>query len=327
MLRSSALAAAGLALLAVLAARADETFPVMHPEPISVRILNGKDGKPLRHAHLLLLAGYDPKELKMQTWREETLTDEQGMARLSNQFANLPFLQVWVLKQKTCQSNPRGDTFSIERIRRDGLNTPNRCGLATAQATPGVFTVFVKGGNNAANSKKGIFKLPFQHRQVAVLPAPAPALSAAPPTPPAAVSPVAVVTPVVAAPAAVTKPATAPAAPVPASASAPAPATPASSSVLAPAKQPAAASPAAPAPVAKAALATSAAQPVAIPVPAQVLPLAAKPPLMQPVRTPPASAVRHRPYPPPTAHRPGAAPPKPHAGRPLPPKAAPEAKQ
>jgi hypothetical protein len=129
---------------------AAETFPVIHNEPITVRILGGKDGLPLAHQHLTLLGGYDQSDLHDQLYRSEVLTDSHGQVKLPRQLANLPWLQVWVDKKPLCQAKPRGENFSVELIRRDGLSAPNRCGTATVEETPGVFTVFVKGkGKNA----------------------------------------------------------------------------------------------------------------------------------------------------------------------------------
>ena len=136
--------AAGIALLTATLCCADETFPVVHNEPITVRILGGKDGQPLAHLHLVLLAGYDQGDLHGQLYRAELLTDAHGQVHLPKQLANLPWLQVWVAKKQLCQANPRGESFSVELIRRDGVSAPNLCGTATVEDAPGVFTVFVK---------------------------------------------------------------------------------------------------------------------------------------------------------------------------------------
>lgn len=145
--------AAALSLLAAPFCGADEPDSVNHSEPITVRVLSGKDGQPLVHTHLILIAGYDQGEIRDQLWREETLTDALGQARLSKQFANLPWLQVWVDKKPLCQDTPRKTSFSVERIRRDGLSTPNRCGAATVEDAPGLFTVFVQTGKKDAPAK------------------------------------------------------------------------------------------------------------------------------------------------------------------------------
>lgn len=154
MIRSLAISlAAALSLLTAAVCGADEPYSVTHNEPVTVRVLSGKNGQPLVHTHLILIAGYDQGEIRDQLWREETLTDAHGQARLSKQFANLPWLQVWVDKRPLCQANPRKTSFSVERILRDGLSAPNRCGTATVEDAPGLFTVFVQTGKKDAPAK------------------------------------------------------------------------------------------------------------------------------------------------------------------------------
>jgi len=143
---------AGVAIAAASASLAGETFPVVHNEPITIRLLSGKDGAPLAHVHLNLLAGYDEQEIQRQVWHEETLTDDHGRAWLTTQLANLPFLQVWPAKMRSCQTNPRASRFSIERIRRDGLSTPNLCGAVLIKDAPGVFIVYVKDKTSGAHA-------------------------------------------------------------------------------------------------------------------------------------------------------------------------------
>ncbi len=145
--------AAGTALLAASLSSVAESFPVVHNEPITVRILGGKNGLPFAHLHLVMLGGYDRSDLHDQFYRAEALTDARGQARLPKQLANLPWLQVWVTKKPLCQAKPRRDSFSVALIRRDGLSTPNRCGTATVEDAPGVFTVFVKGKGKSTLGK------------------------------------------------------------------------------------------------------------------------------------------------------------------------------
>ncbi len=137
-------------LAAGLAGRASEIFPVAHNERIILRIMDGRDGKPLPHAHVTLAGGYEERDLRNGLWREEALTDEQGRARLSEQLANLPWLRVWVARSKPCQAHPDRAIYSVERIRRDGLSGPNHCGEATGEDAPGVLTVFVRTKAKAA---------------------------------------------------------------------------------------------------------------------------------------------------------------------------------
>jgi hypothetical protein len=163
--------AAVLALLAAAASRADETFPVIHNEPITVRILNGKSGQPLAHFHLILIGGYDQGEIADHLWQEEMLTDEQGRVRLSGQLANLPWLRVELLNGKLCQVKPESVSFSVERIRRDGLSAPNRCGIITAPNAPGLFTVFVKSKGSGKSMMANLLTLHGKTHPPATMPA------------------------------------------------------------------------------------------------------------------------------------------------------------
>jgi hypothetical protein len=135
--------AAAWMLFGAAACGADEVFPVVHSEPIAVRVLGGKDGKPQPRLRVVLLAGYDRRDLGLGLWREEALTDGNGEVQLSDALRNLPLLRVEVLKGHACSPDASDAAWSVERIRRDGLSTGNRCGTDTVAAAPGVFTVFV----------------------------------------------------------------------------------------------------------------------------------------------------------------------------------------
>jgi hypothetical protein len=185
--------AAGLALLATASGLADETFPVVHSDPIAVRILGCKDGKPVAHARLTLFAGYDQQDLRDRLWREETVSDNQGRARFSSEMENLPFVQVWVANKHLCFRKTAASSFSVELIRRDGLSAPNRCGFATVEDAPGILTVFVKARAKKVKLVKVKSPSPCRawwHRWRTAPASPAPAQTPAPaasiqPSPPA----------------------------------------------------------------------------------------------------------------------------------------------
>jgi hypothetical protein len=142
---------AAMALLAA-ACPADEVFPVVHREPIAVRVLAGKDGSPQARVHVVLVAGYDRRDLALGLWREEAVTDATGAVRLSDALRNLPLLRVEVLKRGSCAPDAGDAAISVERIRRDGLSAANRCGMIVAVDTPGVLAVFVKGKKAGAKA-------------------------------------------------------------------------------------------------------------------------------------------------------------------------------
>jgi hypothetical protein len=126
---------------------ADEVFPVVHREPITVRVLDGKSGKPQPRVHVLLTAGYDRHDLALGMWRQEAVTDAEGKVHLSDGLRNLPLLRVEVLKRHECSAGAGNAPTSVELIRRDGLSGANRCGFASFENAPGVLTLFVKGKN------------------------------------------------------------------------------------------------------------------------------------------------------------------------------------
>jgi hypothetical protein len=193
MTRSFALPiAAGLALALAPAGRANEIFPVVHNEPITVQVLSGKDGKPVPNAHILVLAGYTPEDLRMRLWHDESLTDAEGKAVLSKAVGNLPYVQVWVGHAPLCQGSPNKAAFSVDLVRRDGLSAPNRCGVATVSDQAGVFTVFVKPSKQLLSpARKDVLALaaayPVATHGAANQPAAIPAPIEAPKPAPAAV--------------------------------------------------------------------------------------------------------------------------------------------
>jgi hypothetical protein len=128
---------------------ADEVFPVVHHEPIAVRVLDGKGGRPQARVRVVLTAGYDRRDLGLRLWREEAITDAEGMVRLSDALRNLPLLRVEVLKRHACSAGT-GATITVERIRLSGLSGANHCGFASIDDAPGVYAVFVKGKKASA---------------------------------------------------------------------------------------------------------------------------------------------------------------------------------
>jgi len=136
-----------LTAMLLVAARfcaADEVFPVVHNEPISVRVVDGRNGKPQAQVRVVLMGGYDRRDLRLGMWREEAMTDGEGNVYLSNALRNLPLLHVEVVKRHGCAGD--AGALSLERIRLGGLSGANRCGAVIAENLPGVFTVFVNGG-------------------------------------------------------------------------------------------------------------------------------------------------------------------------------------
>jgi len=125
-------------------AAAQTSIPVVHPEPITVHVVDSRDGHPMAHLHLVLVAGYDRSDLEKHVWHEAVMTDDAGLVHLPPTLLNLPWLGVLMPKSTTCKSDPRTESFSVERMRIDGLSAPNRCGTVTLSDRPGEFIVFAQ---------------------------------------------------------------------------------------------------------------------------------------------------------------------------------------
>ena len=155
-------ALAGAVGLPAAVCGADEVFPVVHNEPITVRVLDAKGGKPLARAHVVLVGGYNLRDLRLGLSRQEALTDSDGAVHVTNALRNLPLVRVEVAKRRICGPQGCGAPFSVELIRRDGMSASNRCGTAAVKDEAGVLSVFVKGKKSRAKiaGMQGSFDLP-----------------------------------------------------------------------------------------------------------------------------------------------------------------------
>lgn len=129
---------------------ASEPFPVVHHEPLTVRILDGVSGKPRAGQHIVLAGGYTDRDLALGLWQEGARTNASGEVRIPDVLANLPFLRVWVIKAKTCQAKGTPGRLLVDEIRNRGWSAGNTCGATVATAVPGTLVLFVRGGTAGA---------------------------------------------------------------------------------------------------------------------------------------------------------------------------------
>lgn len=124
--------------------KSEQSLPSIHPEPITIRIINGKDGAPLAHVHLLFVAGYDNRDLRLGLWSAEAITDAKGRASLPGALKDFSLLEVRVAKRRLCAAHGRSLSINLDNVRYGGMSTPNRCGNLVFADKPGVLTVFAK---------------------------------------------------------------------------------------------------------------------------------------------------------------------------------------
>jgi hypothetical protein len=145
----------GLALLGLPhTAAAQLFFPVIHPEPITVHVVDSRDGHPMAHLHVVLVAGYDHSDVEKHVWHEAAMTDEAGVIYLPATMRNLPWLGVLMPKSSTCKADPRVESFSVEQMRLTGLSAPNRCGTATSSDRAGEFVVFAEDRSQTKKDRR-----------------------------------------------------------------------------------------------------------------------------------------------------------------------------
>lgn len=140
------------AVASTLICSASEPFPVVHHEPLTVRVLDGTSGKPRAGLRVVLAGGYTERDIALGLWQEGARTNASGEVRIPDALANLPFLRVWVIKAKSCQPKGAPGRLLVDRIRNEGWNTDNICGTSTSAATPGKLVLFVKS-NSASDTE------------------------------------------------------------------------------------------------------------------------------------------------------------------------------
>jgi hypothetical protein len=113
-------------------------------QTITLKAVNGKSGKPLPNQRLLVFAGGDAKEVRLQKHFYDLKTDALGVATLVVDDETIKRIQVWVDFQHLCQSIPNSQSFGLDEIASTGLQTPNDCGSATESRTPGLLVIYAR---------------------------------------------------------------------------------------------------------------------------------------------------------------------------------------
>lgn len=112
---------------------------------ITVEVINGKNGKPVKGARLLIFGGETPQEVQEHAKGSmELVTDANGIAFLAASSLKFSWIQVFVDTMTLCQHEPNLKSFSVNEITSAGLQTPNTCSSAVRKNTPGKFIVFAR---------------------------------------------------------------------------------------------------------------------------------------------------------------------------------------
>jgi hypothetical protein len=110
---------------------------------VEIHVVNGKNGKPVANAHVLVFQGGSKEEVKQLKYHLDLRTDSEGIAVLPNDA--MPWLRVWVDWHRSCQSNSDSGIYPLAMIRNSGLVTPNNCSSISKETSPDELYLFVRG--------------------------------------------------------------------------------------------------------------------------------------------------------------------------------------
>jgi hypothetical protein len=111
---------------------------------IVVHVINGKNGTPLAHAHVLIFGGSSAEDIRHNGKPYSLQTDANGLAVLTLS-PTVSQLKVFVDWHTVCRKeSPNLVSYSVAGIKAQGINTPNNCGSASRSSAPGHFFVFVR---------------------------------------------------------------------------------------------------------------------------------------------------------------------------------------
>jgi hypothetical protein len=111
---------------------------------VTIRLVNGKSGKPMEHERLLVFFGSSPQDVRFHKGSIDLHTDSKGEATLPSNESTFLYFQAFVDLRTLCQKNPNDRSFAVADILRDGEQTPNTCGKVAIPKTPGTFVIYAR---------------------------------------------------------------------------------------------------------------------------------------------------------------------------------------
>ena len=111
---------------------------------ITVQVLDGRNGKPLKDQHVLVFTGMSSSAVKSHAQHTGVTTDKDGVATLMVYPSETQWLQVFTDGRIPCFADPNQASFSVSEIMSKGLVTPNDCSNQVQQGSPGHFVIYAR---------------------------------------------------------------------------------------------------------------------------------------------------------------------------------------
>ena len=87
---------------------------------VTIRLINGKSGKPVKNERLLILFGSSPHDVRIHTRSTDLHTDSNGEATLPLKDSTIVYLHVFADFRTFCEENSNSRIFAIEDVPREG---------------------------------------------------------------------------------------------------------------------------------------------------------------------------------------------------------------
>jgi len=114
------------------------------PKTLTILLVNGKTGKPMKNERLLAFFGSSAHDVRMEKGFLDPHTNADGEATLRLDEPNLAHLQVWADFRTLCQDDPNDRSFSVADIMKNGMQSPNNCGKIVIANSPGRLIVYAR---------------------------------------------------------------------------------------------------------------------------------------------------------------------------------------
>ena len=112
--------------------------------PVTIQLLNGKDGKPFAKHRLVVFFGATALDAKVHKGNIVVTTDEVGIATLSGIGSDAKWIQILPDWLTLCQQEIRPDVYALKDLLNKGARTCNSCSELTKDVLAGRLTIFVR---------------------------------------------------------------------------------------------------------------------------------------------------------------------------------------
>ncbi len=111
---------------------------------IAVRVLDGRNGKPIPNQRVLVFVGGSSKVAKSHAEHTDLTTDKDGPGILRIYPSQTQSIQVWADGRVLCYPNPNQRSFNVDTVMSTGIATPNSCSGIMKDPAPGHLIIFAR---------------------------------------------------------------------------------------------------------------------------------------------------------------------------------------